>query len=137
MPPLAALRKFQGQERAARAGLQEVGRELSVWEAQVHRAGGHGTESERRALHPEGSGGGTGFLSVLGRVGIYTRPRQEPHERAGSNSASTHTGLGVVPPCTRQTGKSPATWCTGASTRKGLALDLTKINSFFSLKDTI
>ena len=54
MPPLAALRKFQGQERAARAGLREVGPELSVWGAQVHRAGSHGTESGRRALHRGG-----------------------------------------------------------------------------------
>ena len=103
----------RGRKGQPRAGLLEGGPELSVCGAQVPRAGGHGTEDERREPR---RGDRRGFLCVLSRGGIYTRPRRKPRERAGTNSASTHTGLGVLPAYPRQIGKSPGTWSTGPST---------------------
>lgn len=45
---------------------------------------------------------------VFSRVGIYTRPKQEPHERIGRDSAEWSHGA-VERACSYQTKKSPGT----------------------------
>lgn len=71
---------------------------------------------------------------VFSRVGIYIRPKQEPHERIGRNSAEWSHGA-VERACSHRTRKSPGTWGTAESTQKGLALAFIKIHRFFPLID--